>query len=188
MQGIYLSKELLDGAPVGVIMRQETVERLANKAFRGRRKRLAGNFRLWDSAFRMMRDRRFLEPLLEDVFMLVDEDDVQLGTYALEVYLPKCGWASTVPIDQVDSQDLVAFKPNRKSVAMRINSSQYRASLVDLFTIRYELRFERADGRGPGKWAVVIHSVHPGPDIGRYSGNVSEREQIAFFDWGHPGE
>ena len=188
MQGIYLSKELFDGAPVGVIMRQETVERLASKAFRGRRRHLAGNFRTWSSAFRMMRDHRFLEPLLEEVFMIVDEDDVQLGTYALEVYLPKCGWASTVPIGQVDPQDLVAFKPNRKSAAMRINSSQYRAPLVDLFTIRYEIRFERADGRGPGKWAVVIHWVQPGRDIGRLSGNVSEREQIAFFNWGHPGE
>jgi hypothetical protein len=167
---------------VAIIVRKGTASRLAGTCFRGKEHRLAGNFARWNDALEMLEDADFRDPFLDDVLEVVSEDDLLEHAYELEIEVEKCGWSSTDDISKFSPRDVEVFNPNRHTLAYRVKSDiGVRAPLVDVLTVKYEIKLEDSG------WVVVIHTVYPGENIGRLTGNVSQREQIVFYDWSHPG-
>jgi hypothetical protein len=166
-----------------VIVRTNTEERLASTCFRGARCALAGNFRLWDRSWQLLRDpsvRRKLLAELSELFKERESPGVQ--SFAID-YGSVVGWSSTDSIDRYTEPDVERFELNRRAHGWRVKESSAHlfAPKTDKITFVVECK------REGGEPVAVIHSVYPGDDIGELSGDVSEREGVVFFDWSHAG-
>jgi hypothetical protein len=172
-----------DDTELKIIVRQGARLRLAGTCFRGPESTTAGNFTRWNSIEEMFNDDLVFSQFVRRVEEIArrDEDD---GTYSFTIeYDTVVGWASTADRRGYKDEDLVVFRPNRKSAALRVkpDRTELRAPKTRFITFVFEYKIERD---GP---AAVIHSVYPGEDIGELRGNISEREDIVFFSWEHPG-
>lgn len=179
---MFLHAKIPNGPELAIIARHQTEDRLAATCFRGRDKKLAGNFSCYDSV-----DAVFADPLVFKQFVGAVESDVtenMFQTNSITInHTENIGWESTDLLDDYDLDMLEPFNPNRKSSALRVrlDRTDILATRADKLTIVYELRRE---GRN---LAAIIHSIYPGEDVGEICGNITERENRVFFDWGHPG-
>lgn len=165
-----------------LIMRQEAKNRLASTCFRGKSVVKAGNFLRWASIEEMLEDSEVLRMFVIELAKEI-KGKPQQGTIGIQVICRDfIGWASTAPKKNYDKSELEPFQPNRHTNALRIKQGNDRlAPLTKRVTIVLELKLEGKN------WAAVIHSVYPGKDVGRLTGNITEREGIVFFDWDHQG-
>ncbi len=177
---------LPDNSPVLIIMSNKVSHRLADTCFRGNDQFLAGNFRDWMSMMDMCEDDDFLDPFLQKVQKVADQDRHQ-KTQRCEVSvwnLDGVGWSSTINRDSVDDSDLKAFdQPEWRSwTVMRVkpeSADRILAPVTCKVTVAYRLVLD-------GCWKVIIQSIYPGPDIGRLKGNLTN-QPWAMLDWNHPG-
>lgn len=165
-----------------LIMRKETRDRLAQTCFRGKDAVCAGNFLRWASIEEMLEDPEVLRLLVIELAKEI-KGKPQEGTLGIEVVCRKfIGWASTAPRKNYEKSELEPFKPNRHTNAMRVKKGRdILVPLTKRVTIIMELKREGRD------WAAVIHSVYPGKDVGKLTGNITEREGVVFFGWNHQG-
>lgn len=180
---MYLAQQLPDGTSAGIVVRKSAKERLATTCFRGAGVSKAGNFSAWESAEKLFGTYGVTARLLAHLAELWVKRD--FDTHSVEIELPsRIGWGSTDHLMNYRPEELEEFKPNSRSTALRVKPSlkHLTAAQTHCLTVVFELKMER------GHPVAVIHSVYPGRDIGELEGDVTEREQIVFFDWDHPGE
>lgn len=172
---------LADGSEAKVFLREKALLRLDTTCFRHGDLPRSGNFSEWRRAGDLLHDALILEEIAGTIEELVAEDS--FGTQSVTIdYGRVIGWTSTAPLGDFPEGDLEEFYPNRHSVALRVKSaSQHFAPQTSKLTIVFEFKLE--DERP----VLVIHSMYPGEDIGKLHGNVSRREEVAFFSWDHPG-
>lgn len=169
--------------PVAVIVRPEIEERLFKHHFRGRGKRLAGNFCAFEKCFDLFRrNPPWIASFVSDARQALDEDYEEAG-YSFD-WGSTVGWAGAAQIERFSNDQIERFRPNRHSYAMRVrkNRTDILAPLTSIVTIVYEIQVERH------QVTLLIRSIYPGKDIGEITGNITNRERIVFFDWDHPGE
>ncbi len=174
-----------------IIVRHTTETRLAITCFRGRTRRLAGNFKAFSRSPDVFDHQLILEGVrmntLDEIHDLLREQDrkkfVSEFSCTIDVKRP-IGWESTDEIGKYPSDVLEVFHPNRKSTALRVKPSctSILAPLTSLVTLVCELVLEEDDA-----WAIIVHTMYPGSDIGELKDDVTQREQRVFFDWDHPG-
>ncbi len=165
-----------------IVMRQGTEDRLSQTCFRGFRVRCAGNFNLWGSVRELLEEPLVLKELLRHLRAAHLERAFDT-TSIVVAYRTWVGWSSTAPRAEYQIDDLERFDLNRKGWALRVKRSRrdLLAPLTEMITFVFEFKDEE---RMP---TAVIHSIYPGEDIGEITGNVTERENVVFFDWCHPG-
>jgi hypothetical protein len=184
---------LVADRPIRLICRDETRERLAATAFRGKDRPLAGNFSRWASIDEMLDDREVRADCAENFIEALDElyaDYRKLGLkwdrfWHENECMRTIGWSSTIPFDQLAEDvplDEFRLSANAHGLRVRRTSGRILAPLTEAYTLRYDVRFES------DAWAVVITNAYPGLCIDLVDGDVSRREGIAFFDRQHPGE
>jgi hypothetical protein len=185
---MYLSTTLSDGTSAKIIVRHGTVERLATTCFRGTDRARAGNFSRFARVQDVFRDKKVLDGLRkyvsESVHELLDSPDFLDATFSCTVDAGHpVGWESTDRMDRYSAELLEPFNPNRRSRALRIkpDRTDIRAPVTSLVTLVFQLRYE------VDAWAIVIHSMYPGKDIGDLVGDITRREQRVFFVWEHHG-
>ena len=180
---MYINRELREGLRLTVVVRHHTEDRLKKTCFRGYHNRLAGNFKLWETAESLFRDPIVMEVLLEEVHELWQNRDFGSRS-ATVVHSHDVGWESTDLAEKFDLDELERFNPNRHSSALRVKQHllTLKAPLAKLITLVFEFKDE------DGNPTVIVHSIYPGTDIGELEGDVTEREDRVFFDWNHPGE
>lgn len=180
---MHITKILRSDVWVDIVTRYHTKERLASTCFRGVDVKKAGNFSRWNCIEKVLEDANVLEELLNDLNEACR--DRNIGTSSLNIECPEfVGWESTDMAEKYNLGDLEVFKLNRKGRALRVKTDRtdLKAPRTKLLTVIYELKSE------DGNFVVIIHSLYPGLDVGDLVGNVTERENRVFFDWGHPGE
>lgn len=181
---MYLSRKMLDGTMVGIIVRAQTEERLRKTCFRGVMVRKAGNFCCWNRSEQLFfMGGTILKEFLAEMATLWKEQS--FGTHSVEICCDHfVGWSSTAPLAGYVLEVLEPFKLNRRSHGLRVKASctHLFAPQTKLLTIVFEFKSE--DGRP----VAVVHSIYPGSDVGELEGDVSAREDCVFFDWEHPGD
>lgn len=182
---MFLRTSLADGAALNIILGHETGKRLRNTCFRGRNKRLAGNFFLWSHPEEPFSNFIVRGAFLESVSRLANSDQTgqQISSVTARCSEP-VGWESTAPLSDYGDNVLEEFAPNRKSRALRVKPECkfMPAPLTRRVTLVYTLHAE--EGRG---WVAIIRTLYPGVNIGELKGDVTRRERRVFFDWNHPG-
>ncbi|MFH1077741.1 MAG: hypothetical protein V1745_00450 [Patescibacteria group bacterium] len=185
---MYLPITLTDGTPTTIIVRYRTTERLAKTCFRGTDRTRAGNFFRFTRVDDIFKEGEVLAALRKHVLECIDELIETPGapdaTYSSTVDVGHTvGWESTSDLASFSEESLERFNPNRRSHALRVKPTRtdVRAPRTSLITFVYQLKRE-GDG-----WAVIIHSLYPGRDIGELKGNITQRERRVFFTWEHPG-
>ncbi len=158
--------------------------RLSKTCFRPNSIHCAGNFSLWESSEDLLKEPSVKAFIIEEAEAILNEGKTG-GIYSVTyTHTENVGWSSTNDRMKYSHLDLEDFFPNRKSMAMRINTTRkdILAPLTNDITFVLELssRNERP--------FVVIKSIYPGNDIGDLEGNITKREGVVFFDWNHPGE
>ncbi len=173
---------LQNGQEARIVIPEKTLRRLDTTCFRGAHLELAGNFHRWEWADDFMDDKSILDQLTIQISEALIAGDIGTNSVTL-AYGSAVGWASTSPLAGFRPEDLEAFQPNRRSTALRVRPDRVhlRAPQTSELTVIFELRLEEERPVG------VVHSIYPGQDIGELNGDVSAREEIAFFDWKHPG-
>ena len=166
-----------------IICLARTEERLAGTCFRGKEKKLAGNFHLWESAEDVFADESVSTALAEEIDDLVENQD--FGTHSVTVtHSADVGWESTDNFPLFNSDELEEFYPNNRSHALRvINPSKLgrKAPRASEVTFVFNLAMQR------GELKVTIVSLYPGIDVGELVDDITTREQRVFYDWEHPG-
>jgi hypothetical protein len=170
------------GSPVVMIVRQITEERLVKTCFRGIDVKLAGNFLRWNSSFELLSDAHVKYMFIRDIDEAFRNNSWN-NSVCIEYGLP-VGWSGTDDVSKYSQSDLEDFEPNRRSRAsrVRLDRRDLLAPKTDLLTIVYELKREET-----GYIVAVVHSIYPGKDIGELRGDITQSEQVVFFDWNHPG-
>lgn len=168
--------------------------RLAGTCFRGRDLRRAGNFCRWEHADEMFGDKAFLGRLFEQVARSIRGVDLRDPvTLTLTVgYGDTVGWASTRPRNPAIAAACETFSPNRRTVGLRVRQGEpFLAPPTSLVTLVIEF------GKGRHGLTAKIHTIYPGPYVGQLRAtepgetepvDVTERENVVFFDWNHEGE
>ncbi len=175
MHLVIQSKDL---GRVTVTMREETKQRLATTCFRGG-KNLAGNFSQWENAEKLFAEEDVIQALLADANQAMQERS-STNSFSINWRTP-VGWSGTDDFKKYSQKDLTNYNPNRRSSALRVRiGHQLPAPRTDILTIVYEIT-QRVN---PG---IIIHTIYPGRDIGELEGKITDRENVVFFDWNHPG-
>ncbi|MEN9557881.1 MAG: hypothetical protein RL141_250 [Candidatus Parcubacteria bacterium] len=175
--------------PIIAVAYPATIERLSSRCFRGKGVCKAGNFFRWDNFLDVIREfADDLKPFIEEHIERISAQPAgarpipRRGSVEFKNEHP-LGWSSTADLALYRREVLEHFDINNGAYGRRIRSNRILAPITDLITFVYEVK--KRDNR---TWLVIVHSVYPGKDVGDLKGNVSEREQVAFFDWFHPGE
>jgi hypothetical protein len=180
---MHLNKNLKSGATATLIVRRSTKDRLRTTCFRGTSLKKAGNFFRWNSVEGFFQDGLVLEKLLTEIDYLFQVSDFR--THRMHItHTQPVGWGSTGIIDNYPSDALEHFNPNRRSTGLRVKSKRIDilAPMTQELTIVFEFKSEDSCP------TAIVHSIYPGTDVGELMGDVTEREQLIFFDWNHPGE
>ncbi len=168
--------------PVAVIVRDQTKQRLAGTCFRGFPTERAGNFHIvWNDVHDVLNCDFIKEKLLISAHESLKE---KRWSDSLHIDCENViGWSGTDDLGKYKPEDLEPFNPNRRSTALRVRISRtdLLAPQTNFVTLVYEVRPEGH------QTAIIVHSMYPGKDIGELNANITEREKIVFFDWGHPG-
>jgi len=185
---MYLPITLSDGSPAKIIVRHTTDVRLSATCFRGISLACAGNFSRFSRVREVFQEKALLEGLIRHASASVKEleetPDAHVATFSCTVDMGRAvGWESTSALSRHRDDELEPFNPNRRSHALRVKPERtdIRAPRTRLITVVFQVR------REPDAWAIIIHSMYPGRDIGDLKGNVTKREQRVFFSWEHPG-
>ena len=168
---------------VATVIRGEAETRISEKRFKGVDVAVAGNFSRWATLQDLMSDQFVLEALDKEFGRTYKKDN--FGTRSFEIrFDTPIGWSNTDDIELYGEDMLERFEPNRRSVGyrVRLDRTDLEAPRTNVLTVTYEFRDEP---QGP---VAVIHSLYPGPDIGRVGGEISRDKAIVFFDYNHPGE
>lgn len=179
--------ELSNALRARIIVRRDTEDRLLTTCFRGRHRRLAGNFRLFRNAhdvFDNVLIRRAFEKQIRDEINGLHRKRGSSANVSFTVHgPPQLGWESTDRRDRYAEEALESFQPNRVSTALRVKTARtdLQVPFTDLVTFVCEVKRERHE------WTVIVQSMYPGVDIGELRGDVTKREKRVFFDWDHPG-
>jgi hypothetical protein len=178
-----------EGISFRILLPVKQRERLANRCFRGKCLKKAGNFRLWDSFESLMEDVKILELFLAELSKIVadlDDRDLVTESFTLEYGSP-VGWASTISFNALPGDVTVEyFLLNRRGgTGMKVVNSDFGAPLTSEVTFIVSIRQETRDGEP--YWLVFTQSIYPGTDVGELEGDVSEREGVAFFDFAQYG-
>lgn len=174
---------LSGGTKCPIIVKAETEERLRRTCFRDTLEPLAGKFIYWQTVHQVLTDNEVAELFTQELSEVWTEHD--FGTIGSTLQLSRnIGWESTDALANYTEDELEIFKPNRRSIALRVKPSckNRLAPLTCEVTIIY--RFALIDD----KPKVFIYSMYPGCDIGELNDDVTAREGRVFFDWNHPGE
>ncbi len=175
-----------------MIVREAPERHIRLHNFRGSEIRCAGNFFRWENLDDFLKDQEFLYTLRDDVDDALQQEHVH-RTFEYD-FDANIGWASTVPLGQVDDDLLEPFHLSKTAFGMRVKSAHQniKAPLTKTVTVTYELKREIDRGSQREQLSVVIFSIYPGEHIGPLRGNMSKpRKDSAgwiFFDWNHPGE
>lgn len=166
---------------IRIIVGSETEGNLQSKCFR-RGHAYAGNFIYWRNVRAVFGDMTVRNHFLEEV-----EDAIKSGCRDNSVCIDcvnAIGWAGVDEKVRYPWNALLQFKPNHSSSGLRIHPSRcdILAPLTPFLTIVYSMKQE-----GPDTFSAIVHSMYAGNDIGEIRGDVSEREDVVFFDWDHPG-
>jgi hypothetical protein len=179
-----IQRNFQDGANITILVPLSVRLRLFKTCFRGKHRKLAGNFCLWDWVWSF-----FSDPLVVDEFVASLEEirnNQEFGKWSLTIeHNVPVGWESTDRTELYHNEDLEEFHPNRKSSALRVrpDRTDLRAPLTNKFTIVFDFHFEKEK-----HLFVVVRSIYPGVDVGELKGNITAREQRVFFTWDHPGK
>lgn len=182
---MYLkTKYRIEGSRLSIIARTDTENRLSTTCFRGDVKKSGNIFIPTQSVEDLLRyqDEKAIKAIVASAADFWKDEDgyTHFTTVEFEDFV---GYSSTAEIKGFNENELESFKPNRKSTGLKVRlPSDKKCPKTKLVTFIYEMRLEQ-DG-----FKIVIHSIYPGKYIGPLKGNISQREQIVFFDWEHPGE
>ncbi len=171
----------IDGRPVIIIMSRNNEQRLMTTCFRGRGRRLAGNFFDWGSASELFNDNRVSSLIVGEV-----ENAIHNRTYNLLATLDMkqfVGWSSTDDLGRYDPRDLSPFKINGRATGLMVGDL-FTAPRTNHLAVSLSIKFNY----NPHEVVVIIHTVYPGRNIGRLIDDVSRRERVVFFPWDRVGE
>ncbi len=171
-----------NGRGIFVTIPRVTQDRLSKTCFRGRDKRLGGNFSIWTLPHDVI-----LDPVIQAAFLESVETALKKGLAQNHIcveYGRTVGWTSTDNASRYAPSQLETFSPNRHSTGLRVKADQVglRAPKTKKVTVIYEL------AHIGGKPVVIIRSMYPGRYVGKLDGDISARESCVFFGWDHPGE
>ncbi len=178
--------------PITIIVREASERHIRLHNFRGSKIRCAGNFFRWENLDDFLKDQEFLYTLKDDVDDALQQEHVH-RTFEYDFDF-NIGWASTVPLGQIDDSFLESFNLNKNAFGMRVRSAHQdiKAPLTKTVTVTYEPKREIDRGSRREQLSVVIFSIYPGKHIGPIRGNMSKPRKdfpgYDFFDWNHPGQ
>ncbi|MCB9816652.1 hypothetical protein H6786_04625 [Candidatus Nomurabacteria bacterium] len=117
---------------------------------------------------------------IEDLFLRYGEGTFSETFFDLdEVY----GWSATIPVDPELRAQTEPFMLNAHAIAWRFRyNSDVLAPLTNEVTLVFSIREQK------NKLIILVHTMYPGADVGELDGDVTDRENVHFFDWDHPGE
>lgn len=183
------------GYRLGIIMRKPTEQRLLTTCFRGDVCK-AGNFSRWFSFTDLLADSEVKRQILADVSTRISQERSKeaqgkvFRSYPESLtftYPVPVGWVTTVPLTYVRGLELEQTKlnasPTRHAYGLMVTDRNAKAPKTRLVTVKYQLKLE-----GPNYWTAIMHTMYPGRDIGPLEGNLTEKTQRAFFDFGNPGD
>jgi hypothetical protein len=186
-----------NGCNITLVVPAETHKRLGEKCFRGTQISKAGNFMRWNGFYDFMRSdvrHDLIEEIMERIKQY-EESRTNKRRFRERVQI-ECefavGWASTERIDRLDPSILEPFSLNGRATGLRIRRNARIAAPQTFFmTIIYTIRFKSETD----DWEAIVNSMYPGEDVGplgpesggKGSVNITEREEVAFFGFQHPG-
>jgi hypothetical protein len=168
---------------VTIVVRKHVEERLANRCFRGRHIRRAGNFFEYSSANGLFAVKHIFDEFVKEVVKRWEAQELDTRAVTIES-ASDVGWESTTPLSNFKDDDLELFELNRRATGLRVKlgRTDIRAPKTRDVTIVFAIKNEN------NYPTAVIFSIYPGVDVGELEDDVTEREGRAFFDWNHPGE
>ena len=172
-----------DGSKMLIVCVTPTEKRLSKTCFRGKNKKLAGNFLQWESVEKVLNDSWVRAELAKEILSLVKAQDFATHSITI-VHGMDVGWDSTDSVELFSDDELEVFEPNRASTAHKVSLPSRlnrKAPLTNEVTFIFELDLLQ------GKPRAEIKSLYPGTDIGELVGDITERENRVFYDWDHPG-
>ena len=171
---------------LSLLMDQRIVDRLSKKCFRDPQNPRAGTFHAWHDHYQALHALK--HQLRETIIAELDEAPSAFDgiSCSVECVFPfPVGWSSTADIKDIPLEDLELFKPNARSIAMRVRlGSKHLARQTNIATVIMNIQRSHY-GKG---FTVFVNSMYPGKDIGDLEGNITQREGQVFFGWEHPGE
>lgn len=180
--------ETLDGAPVKVVITEDTVNHLKTTCFRGKGRAFAGNFAFWKGPSDLFSDERFREKFREEITRTADKiaDNLRYNGVRRTSFTINCGevigwWTTARPVPPAYA--LERFAPKRGSTALRIRPRMLKAPQTTLVGVYCKVQFKEDEG-----WIVFIYSICPGRHVGMHAGDITKREGVAFFSPHNPGE
>lgn len=174
--------------------------RLRTTCFRGTYNKLAGNFSRWNSFHDLIYDTNFdfvksLSESVERTYMECLEKRKGFGNDVITLdFEEEIGWESTNERYKYHSDKLEEFKPNNRSIALRVKVGlkHIKAPKTSLVTIVYNIAIVNNDIVAsirtiyPGVYVGPLHNTEKGKE--NEVVNITERQGRVFFDWYHPGE
>lgn len=172
----------ISGRNTILVMRHNTVTRLASTCFHGVRKALAGNLAWWMTPATFFSDIRIAEKVWARIERHISAGSIRTQREEIEFDF-HIGWSSTDDIQYYDTDSIEPFAPTQKWCGMRVlNDCGCTAPLTTFLTLVFEIKYEH-DGV-----IVIVHTMYPGRDVGELRGDMSESKQIVFFDFDHEGQ
>ncbi len=174
-----------------VVIPRQCYKTMVKRHFRGHSLRNAANFSRWETPYAALGDYRFREifhQICAEIAADLERDPPKNNSgYDQRFIVPFpgiVGWSGTVPRDYVNGAELEEFKINKHATGLMVMDSEPLAPITSLVSCSTRFRLHEAD---PANRVIMLYSLAPGPSIGELDGNVSKREDVVFFDFGHRG-
>ncbi len=179
---MVITKELPCGKQVRIIVGIKTEQKFKGTCFRGKNRRFAGNFKIWDRVEKLLGDTFVLKTFITCIQQAIDEEDFSNQSCTIR-YSYEVGWSLTNDLSKYFGRDLIRFRPTPRSLAYKVKPERRNmpAPLTNQITLVFDLKNEN------DLMVVIVHDIYPGKDVGDLTGDISAREKCAFFDRNHPG-